>query len=133
MGAAISIFVLLSLSTLIVRLAAVAMRLTGLDESTARFQSLSAFTGTGFTISEAERIVNYPVRRRIVTLLMIIGNLGVVGVSPAPGIQHEGAASWRSGRMQGSAGKGSGLAPSSHPSVRVLVMIAAMASMAIIS
>ena len=80
MGAAISIFVLLSLSTFIVRVAAVAMRLTGLDESTARFQSLSAFTGTGFTTSEAERIVNYPVRRRIVTLLMIIGNLGIVGV-----------------------------------------------------
>ncbi len=80
MGAAISIFVLLSLSTFVVRLAAVAIRLTGIDESTARFQSLSAFTGTGFTTSEAERIVNYPVRRRIVTLLMIIGNLGIVGV-----------------------------------------------------
>jgi len=49
-GAAISIFVLLSVSIFIVRVAAVAMRLTGLDDSTARFQALSAFSGTGFTV-----------------------------------------------------------------------------------
>ena len=80
MGAAISIFVLLSLSVFIIRVASVALRLTGLEESQARFQSLSAFTGTGFTTSEAEMIVNYPVRRRIVGLLMVIGNLGLVSV-----------------------------------------------------
>jgi hypothetical protein len=80
MGAAISIFVLLSVSTFVIRLAAVAMRLTGLDNASARFQALSAFTGTGFTTREAEMIVNYPVRRRIVGLLMIVGNLGLVGV-----------------------------------------------------
>jgi hypothetical protein len=80
MGAAISIFVLLSVSIFVVRLAAVAMRLTGLDDSSASFQALSAFTGTGFTTQEAEMIVNYPVRRRIVSLLMIVGNLGLVGV-----------------------------------------------------
>lgn len=80
MGAAISIFVLLSVSIFIVRVAAVAMRLTGLDDSTARFQALSAFSGTGFTTTETEMIVNYPVRRKIVTVLMILGNLGLVGV-----------------------------------------------------
>jgi hypothetical protein len=80
MGAAISIFVLMSLSIFIIRIAAVAMRLTGLDDSSARFQALSAFTGTGFTTTESEMIVNYPVRRRIVSVLMIIGNLGLVGV-----------------------------------------------------
>ena len=80
MGAAISIFVLLSVSTFVIRLAAVAMRLTGLDNASARFQALSAFTGTGLTTREAEMIVNYPVRRRIVGLLMIVGNLGLVGV-----------------------------------------------------
>ena len=80
MGAAISIFVLLSVSIFIVRIASVAMRLTGLDDSTARFQALSAFSGTGFTTNETEMIVNYPVRRRIVTLLMVLGNLGLVGV-----------------------------------------------------
>ncbi len=80
MGAAISIFVLLSVSIFIVRIASVAMRLTGLDDSTARFQALSAFSGTGFTTNETEMIVNYPIRRRIVTLLMVLGNLGLVGV-----------------------------------------------------
>lgn len=80
MGAAISIFVLMSVSIFVVRIAAVAMRLTGLDDSSARFQALSAFTGTGFTTKESEMIVNYPVRRRIVSLVMIIGNLGLVGV-----------------------------------------------------
>ncbi|MDJ0927971.1 MAG: hypothetical protein QNJ73_10020 [Gammaproteobacteria bacterium] len=80
MGGAISIFVLLSLSVFVIRIASVAMRLTGLDDSSARFQALSAFSGTGFTTKEAEMIVNYPVRRRIVSLLMIIGNLGLVGV-----------------------------------------------------
>ncbi len=80
MGAAVSIFVLLSVSIFVVRIAAVAMRLTGLDDASARFQALSAFTGTGFTTNESEMIVNYPVRRRIVSLVMIIGNLGLVGV-----------------------------------------------------
>lgn len=80
MGAALTIFVLLSFSVFVVRVASVALRFTGLTEISARFQALSAFTGTGFTTSEAETIVNYPVRRRIVALLMIIGNMGLVTV-----------------------------------------------------
>jgi hypothetical protein len=80
MGAALTIFVLLSFSVFVLRVASVAFRLTGLDETSARFQALSAFTGTGFTTTEAETIVNYPVRRRIASLLMIIGNLGLVTV-----------------------------------------------------
>ena len=80
MGAALSIFVVLSLSVFVVRVASVSLRLTGLDDSSARFQALSAFTGTGFTTTESESIVNYPLRRRIAGLLMIIGNLGFVSV-----------------------------------------------------
>lgn len=80
MGAALSIFVLLSLSVLVIRVASVALRLTGLSDDVARFQALSAFTGTGFTTREAEAIVNYPVRRRIVSSLIIVGNLGLVTV-----------------------------------------------------
>jgi len=64
----------------VIRVASVALRLTGLAEDSARFQSLSAFTGTGFTTIEAETIVNYPIRRQIISLLMIIGNLGLVTV-----------------------------------------------------
>ncbi len=80
MGAALSIFVLLSISVFIMRIASVALRLTGMAEDSARFQALSAFTGTGFTTSEAEVIVNYPLRRRIISILMIIGNMGLVTV-----------------------------------------------------
>ena len=49
MGAALSIFVLLSLSVFVMRVASVALRLTGLTDDIARFQALSAFTDTGFT------------------------------------------------------------------------------------
>lgn len=67
-------------SYLIVRGGAIALRLTGLDEKRARFQALSAFSGTGFTTRESERVVNHPTRRRIVTWLMIMGNAGIVAV-----------------------------------------------------
>jgi Trk-type K+ transport system membrane component len=80
MGAALPIFVLLSLSVFVMRVASVALRLTGLTDDIARFQALSAFTDTGFTTTEAESIVNYRVRRRIVSLLMIAGNLCLVRV-----------------------------------------------------
>ncbi|MCK4262353.1 hypothetical protein KAX00_04525, partial [bacterium] len=59
---------------LIVRAAAIALMMTGMDEKRARFQALSAFSGTGFTTKEAESIVNHPIRRKIVTWLMILGN-----------------------------------------------------------
>lgn len=81
MGAALTIVILLALSVSMVRVAAVAMRLTGLPENIARFQCVSALTGTGFTTHEAEMIVNYPVRRKIVIALMVLGNLGLVSVA----------------------------------------------------
>ncbi len=68
------------ISFLIVRAAAIALMMTGLDEKRARFQALSAFSGTGFTTKEAELVVNHPLRRRIVTWLMILGNAGIVVV-----------------------------------------------------
>jgi hypothetical protein len=80
MGAALTIFVLLSFSVFVIRVASVALRLTGLTDASARFQALSAFTGTGFTTNESETIVNYPVRRRVIALLMIIGNMGLITV-----------------------------------------------------
>jgi len=54
--------------------------MTGMDQNRARFQALSAFSGTGFTTREAESIVNHAVRRRIATWLMILGNAGIVMV-----------------------------------------------------
>lgn len=41
MSAALSIFVLLSLSVFVIRVASVALRITGLTETSARFQALS--------------------------------------------------------------------------------------------
>ena len=56
----------------------IALEATGLERSKARFQALSALTGTGFTTSEAESIVNHPGRRRIATWLIFIGNAGII-------------------------------------------------------
>ncbi|MEE3093585.1 MAG: potassium transporter TrkA, partial [Pseudomonadota bacterium] len=49
----------------------IVMRLTGLSQNVATFQCISALSGTGFTTSESEMIVNYPVRRRILIVLML--------------------------------------------------------------
>lgn len=56
-----------------VEIGAVALKMTGLDIKTARFQSLSAFTGTGFTTKEAEEVVRHPQRRRIIMGLIFVG------------------------------------------------------------
>jgi hypothetical protein len=78
MVAVISFFSILLISVIIVRVASIMLRLTGLSEDVAKFQARSAFTGTGFTTREAEGIINHPVRRRIIQSLMLIGNIGVV-------------------------------------------------------
>lgn len=80
MVAAFSLLLIFAISFFLVRLASVALRLTGLPEQNARFQAMSALTGTGFTTTEAEMVVNYPIRRKIISLLMVFGNLGVVSV-----------------------------------------------------
>ena len=48
------------ISFLFVRAASIALMMTGLEKKKARFQALSAFSGTGFTTKEAEAIVNHP-------------------------------------------------------------------------
>ena len=50
------------------------LEITGMERSRARFQALSAISGTGFTTSHAEEVVNNPRRRQIVSYLIIIGN-----------------------------------------------------------
>jgi hypothetical protein len=78
MAAVISLFVILTLSLLITRLATAALTLTGISHELARLQSISAFTGVGFTTAESEALVEHPARRRVLILLMILGNAGVV-------------------------------------------------------
>jgi hypothetical protein len=63
---------------IIVRIGAVALMITGLNSEKAHFQALSAFTGTGFTTNESERVINNKIRRRIISFLMIFGNGGLL-------------------------------------------------------
>lgn len=67
-------------SFIVVRIGGFALQLTGIEPDVARFQALSAFSGTGFTTREAERVVGHRTRRRIVTILIILGNAGMVTV-----------------------------------------------------
>ena len=83
MFAIVSLLVTLTLSLLVVRVASMALMLTGLSSEVARFQARSAFTGVGFTTSESESILDHPVRRRIIHLLMLLGNLGIAAVAGA--------------------------------------------------
>lgn len=78
MTAIISVLVILALSILVTRIGAVALVHTGLSRQAADFQARSAFTGVGFTTSEAENVVNHPVRRRVVATLMLLGNVGII-------------------------------------------------------
>ncbi len=75
-----SLLVTIALSLLVTRVATMTLMLTGLSREAARFQSRSAFFGVGYTTSEAESIVNHPVRRQIVMGLMLVGNIGVATV-----------------------------------------------------
>jgi len=72
--------VFLIIALVIVKVGAIALRMTGLDRRRATFQAVSAFTGTGFTTREAESVVEDDRRRRIVVVLMVLGNAGFVGV-----------------------------------------------------
>lgn len=78
MPALITLILVLFLSLIVVRVAAVALTLTGMSREAAQFQARSAWTATGFTTSESELVVNHPVRRRIITLLMVVRSVGIV-------------------------------------------------------
>ena len=75
-----ALLTVLGLSLMVTQIATVALTLTGLSQETARFQARSAFTGTGFTTSEAETLMNHPVRRRIVMSLMLFRSAGIVTI-----------------------------------------------------
>ncbi|HPF99946.1 MAG TPA: TrkA C-terminal domain-containing protein [Kiritimatiellia bacterium] len=65
-------------SFIVVRIGAIPFELTGLERSLAEFQALSCFTGTGFTTREAELVTSNRQRRRIASILMVLGNAGFV-------------------------------------------------------
>ena len=74
------LLIIIIISYCIVRSGAIALEMTGVSIHIARFQALSAFTGTGFTTQETEIIVNHPIRRKIISFLMILGNAGIVSI-----------------------------------------------------
>ncbi len=80
MGSAIILFSVISAALICIRAGAVALELTGMQGEKARFQALSAFTNTGFTTREAEEITSIPLRRQIVTVLIVLGYAGTVTV-----------------------------------------------------
>ena len=78
MVAILTLIIVLVVSLLLTRVATVALVTTGLSRESARFQARSAFTGVGFTTGESEKVVTHPVRRRILMLVMLLGNAGFV-------------------------------------------------------
>lgn len=78
MYALVFLIVVVSLSLLVVRIGTVALRMTGLSTEMASFQSLSAFSGAGFTTRESEKVTAYPARRRVVKTLIRLGSVGLV-------------------------------------------------------
>ncbi len=80
MIAAVTLFLIVTLSALITRIAAIALEHTGLSTESSRFQARSAYTGAGFTTTESEKIMGHPIRRKIIFNLMLIGNAGIVTV-----------------------------------------------------
>lgn len=96
------------LSMAFTKLAAGALIATGLPPDVATFQARSAFSGAGFTTSEAENVVNHPGRRKIIGITMFVGNLGtptlvvtvLVGfLAPGPGNTAERAMVTMSGLL----------------------------------
>ncbi len=94
MYAVATFLVVATLSMAFTRVAAGALIATGLPPEVASFQARSAFSGAGFTTTEAENVVNHPARRKIIGATMFVGNLGtptlvvtvLVGfLAPGPG------------------------------------------------
>jgi len=59
---------------------AVALEIAGVERCKARFQALSALSGTGFTTQESELVAIQPKCRRVVIWLITLGKLGIAGL-----------------------------------------------------
>ena len=77
MGAALSIVILFTVTSTIVRIAGVVLEHSGISRQVSRFQAVSALTGAGFTTSESELLLQTPERRKVVSALMITGSVGL--------------------------------------------------------
>ena len=88
MGGALIVVLIVLVAYVIVVAGATAYELTGMDRETARFQALSAFTGTGFTTRVSELVVRHPARRRITSTLIILGYAGTATTVEGIGIDE---------------------------------------------
>ena len=70
--------VVLTIWLFILWFGSIALEATGMERKRARFQAMSALTGTGFTTREAEDVVSHPRRRLIAGWLMFLGNAGIL-------------------------------------------------------
>lgn len=71
-----ALVVVIAVSYVLVTVGATMLELTGMEAGVARFEALSAFSGTGYTTRNSAMVVRHPVRRRIVMTLIILGNAG---------------------------------------------------------
>lgn len=72
------LLLIIALALLVIRAATVALTLTGISEDIARFQVRSALTGVGYSTDESNIVLRYPIRRRIISFLMVIGSAGII-------------------------------------------------------
>lgn len=77
MLALVSFLIVILFSLFVVRIGAIALEATGISSEIARFQAHSAFSGVGFTTSEAEMLMSNPQRRKILRFLMLMGSAGL--------------------------------------------------------
>ena len=68
---------------IVVKIGAIALESTGLSEQISQFQAQSAFSGVGFTTHESETLMTNPLRRRILTFLMLMGSAGLTSAIAA--------------------------------------------------
>ncbi len=80
MLAIISLFLVVTASLLVTRIATQMLVHTGMSKQAARFQARSAFSGAGYTTAESETVMSHPLRRRIIRTLILLGNAGIVTV-----------------------------------------------------
>ena len=83
MIAILTLVVIMFLSLLATRIATAILMHTGMSHDNACFQARSAWTNSGFTTSRSECMVNHPIRRRVLMILMLGGNVGLATTSAA--------------------------------------------------
>ena len=91
----LTLIFVIALSMLITKVATIALTHTGMERERAKFQARSAFTGAGFTTSESEMVVKHPMRRKIIMMLLLMGNAGLVTAISSLIISFTGAHSAR--------------------------------------